>query len=165
MPAIGASTTAGSTVSAPRRSGGSTVVVGSRMAVTPTRIGGARQCPGRRRRGTVPPATPAPPAPARRPCRPRPGGGVPVELSGRWRPGGHDRRPDWAVGAPPPSRGVRVPRSSPAPLAAAGALVPGAERIAVLRSNLLGDLVLTLPALTALRAAYPDAEITYLGRP
>jgi ADP-heptose:LPS heptosyltransferase len=60
---------------------------------------------------------------------------------------------------------VRVPRSSPAPLAAAGAPVPGAERIAVLRSNLLGDLVMTLPALTALRAAYPDAEITYLGRP
>ncbi|SFT82809.1 ADP-heptose:LPS heptosyltransferase [Geodermatophilus amargosae] len=58
-----------------------------------------------------------------------------------------------------------MPRSSPAALTAAGALVPGVARIAVLRSNFLGDLVLTLPALAALRAAYPDAEITYLGAP
>ncbi len=56
-------------------------------------------------------------------------------------------------------------RSSPAPLPAGGALVPGVERIAVLRANFLGDLVLTLPALAALRAAYPDAEITLLGAP
>ncbi|MBM7808183.1 ADP-heptose:LPS heptosyltransferase [Geodermatophilus bullaregiensis] len=56
-----------------------------------------------------------------------------------------------------------MPRS--APLSPAGALVPGVERIAVLRANWLGDLVLTLPALAALRAAYPDAEITYLGAP
>ncbi|SNS05803.1 ADP-heptose:LPS heptosyltransferase [Geodermatophilus saharensis] len=50
-------------------------------------------------------------------------------------------------------------------LPSAGAPVPGVERIAVLRANLLGDLVMTLPALAALRAAHPDAEITYLGRP
>ncbi|GAB3314222.1 hypothetical protein GCM10027451_28940 [Geodermatophilus aquaeductus] len=56
-----------------------------------------------------------------------------------------------------------MPRS--APLSPAGALVPGVERIAVLRANFLGDLVLTLPALAALRAAYPDAEITLLGAP
>jgi ADP-heptose:LPS heptosyltransferase len=37
------------------------------------------------------------------------------------------------------------------------------ERIAVLRANRLGDLVLTLPALTALRSAFPRAEITLLG--
>ncbi|SFP76669.1 ADP-heptose:LPS heptosyltransferase [Geodermatophilus dictyosporus] len=58
-----------------------------------------------------------------------------------------------------------MPRSFAAPPAAAGALVPGVERIAVLRANFLGDLVLTLPALAALRAAYPDAEVTYLGAP
>jgi ADP-heptose:LPS heptosyltransferase len=43
--------------------------------------------------------------------------------------------------------------------------VPGVARIAVLRANLLGDLVMTLPALAALRAAHPGAEITLLGRP
>ncbi len=41
--------------------------------------------------------------------------------------------------------------------------VDGARRIAVLRANGLGDFVLSLPALDALRAAYPDARITYLG--
>jgi ADP-heptose:LPS heptosyltransferase len=35
--------------------------------------------------------------------------------------------------------------------------------MAVLRANSIGDLVLALPALAALRAAYPHAEITYLG--
>ena len=43
--------------------------------------------------------------------------------------------------------------------------VPGVARIAVLRAGGVGDLVLSLPALEALRAAYPDAEITLLGRP
>jgi ADP-heptose:LPS heptosyltransferase len=46
----------------------------------------------------------------------------------------------------------------------AGPLVPGVERIAVLRGNALGDLVVALPALDALRAAYPYAHITFLGR-
>ncbi|HET6824517.1 MAG TPA: glycosyltransferase family 9 protein [Amnibacterium sp.] len=39
------------------------------------------------------------------------------------------------------------------------------ERIAVLRGGGLGDLVGALPALAALRAAYPDAAITLLGMP
>ncbi|MDP9420564.1 MAG: glycosyltransferase family 9 protein [Actinomycetota bacterium] len=43
-------------------------------------------------------------------------------------------------------------------------LVPDVERIAVLRANALGDLMFALPALDALRAAYPDAELVLLGR-
>lgn len=44
-------------------------------------------------------------------------------------------------------------------------LVPGVQRIAVLRANGIGDFVFALPALAALRAAYPGAEITLLGLP
>ncbi|HEX8531900.1 MAG TPA: glycosyltransferase family 9 protein [Cytophagales bacterium] len=43
--------------------------------------------------------------------------------------------------------------------------IPDVRKIAILRANALGDFVVTLPALAALRAAYPDAEITLLGRP
>ncbi len=43
-------------------------------------------------------------------------------------------------------------------------LVPGARKIAVLRANALGDFIAVLPALDAVRAAYPDAEITFLGK-
>jgi ADP-heptose:LPS heptosyltransferase len=43
-------------------------------------------------------------------------------------------------------------------------IVPDVGRIAVLRGNALGDLVVALPALDALRRAYPDAHITLLGR-
>jgi len=39
------------------------------------------------------------------------------------------------------------------------------RRVAVLRANGVGDFVLGLPALEALRAAYPAARITYLGLP
>lgn len=41
--------------------------------------------------------------------------------------------------------------------------VPGVRRIAVLRANGIGDYVVAEPAVTALRVAYPDGEITVLG--
>ena len=43
--------------------------------------------------------------------------------------------------------------------------VPGVRRIAVLRANAIGDFIFALPALEALRAAYPEAEIVLLGTP
>ncbi len=43
------------------------------------------------------------------------------------------------------------------------AVEPHVQKIAVLRANRLGDLVFVLPALDALRAAYPHAEIVLLG--
>ncbi|MBP2703181.1 glycosyltransferase family 9 protein [Microbispora sp. RL4-1S] len=43
-------------------------------------------------------------------------------------------------------------------------LVDGVERIAVLRANALGDLLLALPAIAALKRAYPVARMTLLGR-
>jgi ADP-heptose:LPS heptosyltransferase len=46
-----------------------------------------------------------------------------------------------------------------------GPKVEGVERIAVLRANGIGDFVVAVPALDALRAAYPHARITYLGLP
>jgi ADP-heptose:LPS heptosyltransferase len=42
--------------------------------------------------------------------------------------------------------------------------IPDVRRIAVLRANVLGDLMFSLPALDALRLAYPFAEIVLLGR-
>ena len=42
-------------------------------------------------------------------------------------------------------------------------LRPGVRRIAVLRANGIGDFLSTLPALDALAATYPGAEITLIG--
>lgn len=44
------------------------------------------------------------------------------------------------------------------------ARVDDVRKIAVLRCNAIGDFVFTLPALDALRAAYPHAEIVLLGK-
>lgn len=41
----------------------------------------------------------------------------------------------------------------------------GIRKLAILRANAIGDFVFSLPALDALRAAYPDAEIVLLGQP
>jgi ADP-heptose:LPS heptosyltransferase len=44
-------------------------------------------------------------------------------------------------------------------------LVDDVERIAVLRANALGDFIFALPALDALRASYPNAELVLIGAP
>lgn len=43
-------------------------------------------------------------------------------------------------------------------------VIPGVRKIAILRANGIGDFIFVLPALEALRATYPDAEIVLLGR-
>lgn len=50
-------------------------------------------------------------------------------------------------------------------MVASSLLVPDVAKIAVLRPNKVGDFVFALPALHALRAAYPAAWIVYLGLP
>ncbi|MFP5384784.1 MAG: glycosyltransferase family 9 protein [Bacteriovoracia bacterium] len=40
----------------------------------------------------------------------------------------------------------------------------GFKKIGVLRANALGDFILSLPALEALKSSYPDAEVVLLGR-
>ena len=42
-------------------------------------------------------------------------------------------------------------------------LVKDVRKLAVLRANAIGDYLVSLPALEALRAAYPDAELVLLG--
>jgi ADP-heptose:LPS heptosyltransferase len=44
------------------------------------------------------------------------------------------------------------------------ATLANVKKIAVLRPNGVGDFVFSLPALHALRSAYPDARITYIGQ-
>ena len=42
-------------------------------------------------------------------------------------------------------------------------LVQGVGKLAVLRANAIGDYLVSLPAIEALRAAYPEAELVLLG--
>lgn len=42
--------------------------------------------------------------------------------------------------------------------------LPDVRKIAVLRANALGDFIFTLPALEALRATYPEAELVLLAK-
>jgi len=39
------------------------------------------------------------------------------------------------------------------------------NKIAILRANALGDFIVTLPAIEAIRGAYPNAELVLLGKP
>jgi ADP-heptose:LPS heptosyltransferase len=68
-------------------------------------------------------------------------------------------------GPAPESRRTQVPVPVPSLLQPHGPLIPDVHRIAVVRANSIGDFVLALPALAALRAAFPAARITYLGEP
>ena len=43
-------------------------------------------------------------------------------------------------------------------------ILSGVQRIVVLRPNAVGDFVFCLPALHALRTAYPDAELIFIGK-
>lgn len=52
-----------------------------------------------------------------------------------------------------------------AAVAPLGARLNRVRRIAVLRAGGLGDLLFAVPAMRALAAAYPDAEVTLLGSP
>jgi ADP-heptose:LPS heptosyltransferase len=45
------------------------------------------------------------------------------------------------------------------------ACVADVKKIAIIRANALGDFIVTLPAIYAVRAAYPAAEIILLGKP
>lgn len=72
--------------------------------------------------------------------------------------------------ARPAAPGLTAGPARPATLgltvdAASDRLVPDVHRIAVLRANALGDFIFAVPALTALRAAYPQAELVLLGAP
>jgi len=55
--------------------------------------------------------------------------------------------------------------TSPLAFQPAGEVVPDVRRLGVLRANAIGDYIVSVPALAALRAAYPDAEIVLLGHP
>jgi ADP-heptose:LPS heptosyltransferase len=43
--------------------------------------------------------------------------------------------------------------------------VKDVKKIAILRANALGDFIVTLPAISAIRTSYPHAEIVLLGKP
>jgi ADP-heptose:LPS heptosyltransferase len=64
---------------------------------------------------------------------------------------------------------VRLAMGSAGTVAGAGRPVTGGgqpvRRILVIRVDLIGDVVLSLPAVSALRRAYPDAEIDFLAQP
>jgi ADP-heptose:LPS heptosyltransferase len=64
-----------------------------------------------------------------------------------------------------PAAGGEAPAAAPCSPALGGVgPLEGVERIAVLRPNAIGDFVFALPALCALRGAYPRARIVLLGQ-
>jgi ADP-heptose:LPS heptosyltransferase len=44
-------------------------------------------------------------------------------------------------------------------------VIPGVKKIAVVRANALGDFIVTLPALAAVKETYPHVELVLLGKP
>lgn len=50
------------------------------------------------------------------------------------------------------------------PLVKSG-IIDNVKKIAILRANALGDFIVTIPAILAIRAAYPHAELVLLGSP
>ena len=44
-------------------------------------------------------------------------------------------------------------------------IVESVKKITILRANALGDFIVTLPAIKAIKAAYAKAEIVLLGKP
>lgn len=63
-----------------------------------------------------------------------------------------------------PLRATTAQLANNANQALASGLVNDVKRIAFVRPNALGDTIFSLPAIEALRAAYPQAEIVWLGR-
>ena len=47
----------------------------------------------------------------------------------------------------------------------ASLIVKNVRKIAILRANALGDFIVTLPAIKAIKSLYPEAEIVLLGKP
>lgn len=62
-----------------------------------------------------------------------------------------------------PLRPFAAATPDPVTVGRLGERLPGVHRIAVLRGGGLGDLLFAVPALYALAAAYPEAEIVLLG--
>lgn len=50
------------------------------------------------------------------------------------------------------------------PFSSRGELLADVRKIAVLRANAIGDFIFALPAMAALRRAYPEAELVLVGR-
>ncbi|USX16795.1 glycosyltransferase family 9 protein [Oxalobacteraceae bacterium OTU3CAMAD1] len=64
-----------------------------------------------------------------------------------------------------PAPSARTPAPPQAQLMAPGSPLPDVRHIVALRPNAIGDYVFALPALHGLRASYPAARITLLGKP
>ncbi|MED5618572.1 glycosyltransferase family 9 protein [Ideonella sp. BN130291] len=60
--------------------------------------------------------------------------------------------------------GMAMSSDAHSPFPPAGGRLPDVRQIAVLRANAVGDFIVTLPALTALKRAYPHAELVLLGK-
>ena len=64
----------------------------------------------------------------------------------------------------PPQANLRASRDATGAQARPTLAMEQVAKIAVLRPNAVGDFVFALPALHALKHAYPDAELVYIGK-